>query len=283
FPQVFYHGGLIFVGALLAFHFEDLSLPTSHFSYLAFGLLTCSAVFAWLASVITNDFYDTAIDAQTNSNRPLITQTVDQGSYRDYGIIFFLTSLLLAALVSSQALLLIFVYQVCAWVYSARPFRLKRFPIIATLLAAFASTLILVSGYLAVSTEHSLALLPHNLLLYFLVSLTLALALKDFKDMPSDKADQVYTIPVLLGEVWGKRFLGSALFLIFVTSPFILNAPSLFFLALFCGSLGFWGIQNGTPDPKSFFCYHYFSRLLFALVFSYGLLATLGFYFGFFS
>jgi 4-hydroxybenzoate polyprenyltransferase len=281
FPQVFYHAGLLCVGALLAFHFEDLNLPPNHFSYLAFAVLICSVVFAWLASVIINDLHDTAIDTKTNPTRPLITTTIDTASYREYGIIFFLTSLLLAAVVNSQALLLIMVYQVCAWVYSVPPFRLKRFPLIAILTAASASILILVTGYLSISEVHSLDLLPLPLILYLLASFTLALPLKDFKDIAGDQADQVYTLPVLLGEVWGKRVLGSLLFLIFVTSPLVLNAPSLFPLALICGSLGFWVIQNGTSDPKSHFNYHSFSRLLFALVFVYGLLATMSLSFGF--
>jgi 4-hydroxybenzoate polyprenyltransferase len=283
FPQVFYHGGLVSVGALLATHFEDLSLPSNHFSYLAFFLLILSAVFAWLTSVVANDFYDTHIDTQTNPTRPLITKVIDPSSYRDYGVIFCLTSLFFAALVSSQSLLLVLSYQVCAWIYSAPPFRLKRFPLIATLFAASASMLLLVAGYLSVSETHSLALLPTHLLLYLLVFLTLMLPLKDFKDIPGDAADGVYTIPVILGDVWGKRVLGSLLFIIFVLSPVILNALSLLPLALIIGSIGFWTIQNGTADQKSFFCYHRFSRLLFSLVFIYGLLATLGLYFGIFS
>ena len=283
FPQVFYHGGLVSVGALLAIHFEDLSLPTSHFSYLAFLILILSAVFAWLTSVVVNDFYDTQIDTKTNPQRPLITGVIDRPSYRDYGVIFFLTSLLLAALVSAQTLLLVLGYQVCAWVYSAPPFRLKRFPLIATLFAASASMLLLVAGYVSLSGTHSLALLPTHLLLYLLLFLTLMLPLKDFKDIAGDQADGVYTIPVIFGEVWAKRILGSFLFIIFVLSPTILNTLSLFPLALVFGSIGFWTIQNGTADQKSFFCYHHFSHLLFSLVFIYGLAATLGLYFDIFS
>ena len=283
FPQVFYHAGLVCVGALLAIHYEDLSLPSGHFSYLAFFILILSAVFAWLTSIVVNDFYDTVIDTKTNPKRPLITGVIDIMSYRDYGILFFLTSILFAGLVNTQALLLVISYQVCAWVYSVPPFRLKRFPIIATIFAASASMLLLVAGYLSVSEAHSLNLMPNHLLLYLLFFLTLMLPLKDFKDITGDKADSVYTVPIILGELWAKRVLGSLLFLIFVLSPFILNSPSLFPLALFLGSVGFWIIQNGTSDEKSFFCYHLFSRLLFSLVFIYGLLATLGLYFGIFS
>jgi 4-hydroxybenzoate polyprenyltransferase len=282
-PQVFYHGGLISVGALLAIHFENISLPVSHFSYLAFLLLICSAVFAWLASVITNDFFDTQIDQETNPSRPLIKSTIDSTSYREYGIIFFLVSLLLAGIVSSQALLLIFGYQVCAWIYSATPFRLKRFPLVATFLASFASILILVAGYLALSERHSLASLPNHLLLYLLFVFTVCLPIKDFKDIAGDEKDSVYTLPVLFGEIWGKRIIGSLVLLSFSLSPFILNELSLLPLAFLFGSLTFWIIQNGTADPKGVFNYHRFSFFLFLSVFGYGSFALLSLFFGLLS
>jgi 4-hydroxybenzoate polyprenyltransferase len=283
FPQVFYHGGLVSVGALLAIHFENLSLPTSHFSYLAFLILLFSAVFAWLASVISNDFFDVTIDEKTNPARPLIQKTIEPSTYRDYGIIFFLISLLLAGIVSSQALLLIFGYQICAWVYSAAPFRLKRFPIIATLLASFASILVLVAGYLAVSENHSLASLPNHFFLYLLFVFAVCLPIKDFKDIPGDKRDSVYTLPVIFGETWGKRIIGSFVLLSFSLSPFIINEPSLVPLAVLFGSFAFWVIQNGNNSPTSLFNYRRFSLFLFLAVFGYGVLSLVSLFFDFLS
>ncbi len=275
FPQVFYHGGLVALGGLLAFYFEDLALPHSHFSYLAFLLLTISAVFAWLTSVVVNDCYDTAIDQKTNPNRPLITEAISQTDYQAYAILFFCASLLLAGVVSAQALLLIFGYQALAWVYSATPFRLKRFPLIATLTASFASFLILATGYLAVSELQSLKAFPLPLLLFLIVSFTIALPLKDFKDIAGDKHDGVYTLPVILGELWAKRVLGLLVFILFVLSPFILNASSLYVPALLFGSTAFWIIQSGTAKPTAFFRYTRFSLFFFLLVFCYGLFIAL--------
>lgn len=275
FPQVFYHGGLILLGALLAFHFEDLSLPITHFSYLALFLLVWSGVLAWLASVVINDFYDLAIDQETNPTRPLVTQTISSSAYLSYGVIFFFFSLLLAGLVSSQALILILGYQVCAWVYSAPPFRLKRFPIIATLSASFASILLLAAGYLALSDTHSLKTLPIQIILSLFLVFTLALPIKDFKDIVGDRKDSVYTLPVLFGELWAKRIIGSLIFAIFIFSPLILNTTKLYLPALLFGSAAFWIIQNGTSKKDAFFHYQKFSLFFFLLVFLYGVLAAL--------
>lgn len=275
FPQVFYHGGLVLLGALLAYHFENLSLPSNHFSYLALFLLTVSAVLAWLASVVVNDLYDIAIDHETNTHRPLLTHSIDKHSYLVYGVLFFCFSLLLAGIVSSQALALVFSYQVCAWLYSAHPFRLKRFPLIATLLASFASLLLLVAGYLSVSEAHNLKALPIILFLYLLGIFALALPIKDFKDRAGDARDGVYTLPVLLGETWAKRVMGTFLFLIFAVSPFVLNRHDLLVPAILFGSAAFWVIQNGSAEKGAFFQYQKFALFFFLLVFFYGALVTL--------
>jgi 4-hydroxybenzoate polyprenyltransferase len=275
FPQIFFHSGLLILGSLLAWHFEKIYLPFTLFSTLAYLLLLISVAFAWITSVIVNDFYDVKIDRVTNQSRPLIKDSISKDAYLGYAAIFFFFSLLFAGIVSHQALLLLFCYQVTATLYSAPPLRLKRFPILATLLAAFANIIILSIGYLVISDQGSIQALPTSILLYLLFALAFCLALKDFKDIAGDAEDGVFTIPVLLGEERAKLFIGSGLFFVFSLVPLLLKQTSLLPLSLFFATVAFFMVQKGTNDEKSFFYYKRFSLLFFSLTFFYGLLLTL--------
>ncbi len=280
FPQIFHHGGILLLGSLLAWHFDEAPLPISLFSILTYALLIFSIVLAWLTSVIINDIHDTTIDEITNLDRPLIKSKIPHHTFLTYGIFFFFFSLLFAGIVSPTALFLIFLYQVLAYVYSAPPLRLKRLPILATLLAAFANILIFVLGYITLSEEKSFSTLPTSILLYLLLALTIGLCLKDFKDIAGDAKDHVFTLPVLFGETKAKYILASLIFCVFAISPnILLNQPSLFPLSFLMASIAFYIIQKGTSERKSLFSYHRFSFLFFLLLFCYGTLLALFFLF----
>lgn len=273
-PQVFYHGGLLILGMILAFFFTDTPLSIDFFHITGTIALIIAIESAWIASVIANDFFDKNIDAITNNDRPLIQKSIPQEVYKTMGILFFITSLLFAGIVSFSALLLLLGYQAIAWLYSSPPLRLKRFPFIATLFAGFAGILILIAGFLVVAGASGLASLPMSLLFYLFFAYTLILPIKDFKDIAGDRKDHVYTIPVLLGAKKAQILLGSTTFLFYIFSPIILNARSLFFPALLFGSLAFWTIQKGEAKNTSFFSFRKLPGLLLALTLCYGVVIT---------
>ncbi|OGI21895.1 MAG: hypothetical protein A2808_01945 [Candidatus Moranbacteria bacterium RIFCSPHIGHO2_01_FULL_55_24] len=270
FPQVIYHSGLVFLGAALAWLLERPMLLWNIFDILALLLLAAAAVFAWLASVVANDLYDMRIDAKTNADRPLIVGSIDPVLFRTYGIIFFIASLLFAGIVSFSALLLLLAYQAIAWIYSAPPFRLKRIPVLATLLAAFAGFLVLACGFLAISPSQNLGSLPLPLLFFLIGAYAALLPIKDFKDIAGDRADHVYTLPVLLGEVRAKRLIGSLLFLFFAASPSLLNMQKAFLPSLFFGSLAYWSLQKGTSQKGSLFTYTKIPGVILGIAIFYG-------------
>jgi 4-hydroxybenzoate polyprenyltransferase len=250
FPQLFYHGGLFLVGAALTFLYGDTSVRFDIF-HVAGTLALLSAVScAWLASVVVNDLRDVDIDRITNRHRPLVTGAIDVTTYRTIGILFFASSILLASLVSTQAALLLVLYQALAFLYSADPLRLKRLPIIATALAAVASLLIFFAGFIVFSTEKNISALPNAIPLLLFFAYLAIIPIKDFKDIAGDAADGVRTLPVILGEGRAKRFIGAAVFIVFVVSPFVLSIRSLFPLGLFFGTLGYWLLQLASIDHR---------------------------------
>lgn len=254
-PQIIYHGGLFFAGIGLAIAFADAHVSMTLFNSIALIDLLIAIGLAWLASVVVNDLFDQNIDALTNKHRPLQQKVIAHEEYKAIGITFFLGSLIFAALVSFKVMLLLFIYQALAWIYSAPPLRLKRIPLIATFFAAITCLLILIAGFTLVAPNGSISQLPASFLYFFAFALMASLPLKDFKDIKGDKVDGVCTIPVLLGEQWAKMTIGSAIFISYMASVSLLHEQKLFWWALLCGSLSFWILNASQLDEKKFFSY----------------------------
>jgi len=272
FPQLIYHAGLLFLGMVLAIAFSHDPFTLNFFHILGMAVLLIAVECAWLASVVANDWYDGAIDAMTNPDRPLIVGTIPKELYLVLGVVFFLTSIVFSGIVSFSALLLLLSYQALAWMYSAPPLRLKKYPGVATLLAGAAGILVLIIGFVAATPTHNINALPLPLLSYLFIAYFLAIPIKDFKDIAGDKRDHIYTLPVLLGEQLGKQVMGSLLFLLFSCSPLILHMRLLMIPALLFGGLAFMILQKGTPEETSFFAFRKLPALILALTGGYGLI-----------
>lgn len=255
-PQVAYHLGLFLLGGLLVYLYEgESSFVANWLHWLGLAAMLLAVVLAWMASVIANDLYDTRIDVITNPGRPLVTAAIPRDLYATIGLIAFGGSLFLAGLISTQLAFLLALYQALAWLYSATPLRLKRFPGLATLLASSASLLVFFGGYIAFSTDKNTAALPASVSLLLFLAYTALLPIKDFKDIPGDRADGVITLPVLWGEMRAKRLIGGAAFLAFIASVFVFDIHHLFPLAFFFGALAYWLLQVSSPDHR-YFRYH---------------------------
>lgn len=248
--QITIHGGLILVGAGLgAFYFPN-NLIINPFSFFALSNLILAAIFAWLASVFLNDQIDLPIDKMTNKQRPLATGEVAGEDFRQLFWICFVFSLILAITVGVKFFLIILAYQAIGWAYSAWPFRLKRFPIIASFLSALALTLLFSSGFMLLADGQNIDRFPHQVFWLLIIAFTISLPIKDLKDIEGDRADEVWTIPVLLGETWARFAIGLGIFLSYALSVIWLNARVLFLPAMILGALSFWILQTKKIPPK---------------------------------
>jgi len=269
FPQIIYHGGLFIIGGGLAAVYSDHAFRLDIFHIAAIFILLIAVCSAWLASVILNDLYDVAIDRMTNTHRPLVTGSIDPENYKTIGMILFGASIFLAAIVSTQAALLLALYQALAFLYSADPLRLKRYPVVATALAAMASLLVLFAGFIVFSADKNIAALPTSISALLFFAYLAIIPIKDFKDIPGDRADGILTLPVLLGEDRAKRLIGSFVFIVFVTSPLVLSLRPLFPLGAFFGALGYWILQLSSADHR-YFSYRKLPGWFVALAAGYG-------------
>lgn len=274
FPQLIYHAGLFLVGAALTWLYGTNAFRPDIFHFSGIIICLIAVECAWLASVVMNDLRDTDIDRLTNPDRPLITETIDRAAYQTIGILFFIASIFFSAMIATQMTLLLVVYQALAFLYSSDPLRLKRFPILATAIAASASLLILFAGFIVFSAEKNVIALPTSFIALLFFAYLAIIPIKDFKDIVGDKADGVFTLPVILGEDRAKRFIGAAIFLIFVITPFVLSQRQLFPLALFFGAVGFWMLQLSSLNHR-YLSYRRLSGWFITLATGYGIFIAL--------
>lgn len=248
--QITIHAGLILSGAGLgAFYFPG-NLTINIFSFFALANLILAAVFAWLASVFLNDIADLEIDRETNKKRPLATGEVSQENYRQLFWISFAMSLLLALTVGVKFFLIIITYQIIGWAYSAWPFRLKRFPGMASFLSALALTLLFLSGFILLADNQDISQFPAKVFWLLIIAFLVSLPIKDLKDIEGDKKNGIFTIPVLLGETWARFAIGLGIFASYGLSVVLLNAKILFLPAMILGAASFWILQNKKISPR---------------------------------
>lgn len=249
-PQLVYHAGLLFIGLGLGFLAYPENFHLNIFSVMAVLILIASAWLAWLAAVVFNDLADFEIDQVSNAWRPLQKGIFQKEEYRQLGVVFFLLSLLGGLVISPKLAGLFLVYQFISWAYSAKPYRLKRFPLVATLVSAAASLVILFIGFTLFSGDQNLHGLSARVVFLILISLTLSIPIKDFKDIAGDKKDGIRTIPVLLGEEKGRLAVAGGVFVSFMLSVFLLNEARLFGWALIFGGIAFWMINSKKIHPR---------------------------------
>lgn len=248
--QISIHIGLILFGASLgAFYFPN-NFAINVFSFFALANLLLAAVFAWLASVFLNDQVDVEIDKLTNPKRPTATGKVTLSEYGQLFWLSFALSLILALTVGTKFFLLILAYQIIGWAYSAWPFRLKRFPIIASFLSALALTLVFSSGFIILADGQNISSLPAKVFWLLLIAFTVSLPIKDLKDIEGDKKNGVWTVPVLIGDTWSRFVIGLGIFISYSLSVIFLNAKILFLPAMTLGAVSFWILQNKKISPR---------------------------------
>jgi 4-hydroxybenzoate polyprenyltransferase len=251
FPQVFFHFGLFFAGMGLGFLAYPDKFTINLFSASAVLSLLIAIFCAWEASVVLNDLVDLEVDKISNNRRPLLAGIYQHKEYAQLGYAFFGLSLLGGLVVGFKFFSIMLVYQFLAWAYSAKPYRLKRFPLIATLLSAAVLILVLFAGFTLFSGDNNIQGLSWRVILLFLIALTLSLPIKDFKDIEGDKKEGIWTIPVIFGEENGRLIVATGIFISFMASVFLLNEFRLFWWAIILGALSFWIVL--TKKPRQLF------------------------------
>jgi 4-hydroxybenzoate polyprenyltransferase len=253
YPQVIFHSGLLFLGLGIGFVVYPENFSLNLFSVLAVLVILISVFLAWEASVIVNDIFDYRVDLLSNPERPLQKEIFTFNQYAQLGALLFFLSIIGGLLVQYKFGILLFVYQILAWFYSAEPFRLKRFTPLASLLSALTLLTVFFSGFIFFSPGQTIERLSWRIIFLLLIAYTISLPIKDFKDIEGDKKDGVRTIPVIFGEEKGRLIIAVGFFVSFMLSVFFLNEFRLFWWAILFGSSSFLIMLNKKIHPRKVF------------------------------
>jgi len=253
YPQLVYHNGLFFIGMAIGFINYPENFNFNIFSIFSIANLVIGICLAWKASVVVNDLNDDKIDAISNPERPLQQGIFSREEYAQFGLVCFLLSILSGFNLGFSFAAIFVVYQIIAWFYSAEPLRLKRFPVIASLISSLATLLMLFLGFILISDEQTIHTLSHRIIFLVIIAGTLSLPIKDFKDIAGDKQDNIKTIPVVFGDKKARVIIASGVFISFVLSVFLLNELRLFWWAMLFGSLAFLTVISEKIKPRKIF------------------------------
>lgn len=193
--------------------------PLSVFDYLLILTSFLSVCLYWLSVTGLDDLCDEKIDRISNPERPIPQGFLSRQQVFSLSGLFLVGSYLSALMVGYAFFVLIFLRSLILPLYSQWPFRLKRFPVLATFLLALAAILTILAGFVAGGSD--LMIFSRKFIFFLLVAFTVGFMAKDIKDYEGDKADKVYTLPVIFGPQKSKWIIGSLIALVFVSVPFL--------------------------------------------------------------
>jgi 4-hydroxybenzoate polyprenyltransferase/tetratricopeptide (TPR) repeat protein len=225
--------GLVFGWAMLAP--SGIVLSPAGDALGALGI--CLAMFlAFHGAVALNDLFDEEGDRLVRARRPLIAGALARPDVAREAAISMLAALVIALNVKYSTFLLVVLALAISFFYSAPPLRMKRIPIAATLLLGCASLIAALIGFSAFAEEKALYLFPPHLGWVIVLAFGLGFSAKDLKDVEGDRATGVMTLPVLLGERWGRIAIALFVFLGYLSVPLLLPFRSLALPAVLLGA-----------------------------------------------
>jgi len=194
-----------------------------------------AVLFAFLASVALNDLCDEQSDRRSGEPRPLALGMATRRETAIQSGVFATLALLFAINVSYATFLIIALCLGLSFVYSAPPVRLKRVPLLATLLLGVLSYLAVVAGFSALAGERAFVLFPPTVGWLLVLAFAAAFTAKDLKDVEGDRATGTFTIPVLLGPRAGRIVTAALVLIAYLLAPWLLPYGLLIWPALILG------------------------------------------------
>lgn len=212
----------------------------------------------WIYSVHVNDIYDIEIDKISNTKRPLVQNQIDTNDMSDIGYVFMALALAGSWSAGFYPFFMASVGIAIAYIYSAPPLRLRRFPIVSTFLMSIVVLCATLSGFFLVSIDKTIESFPIFVAMGIIVIFTLQINFKDMKDIEGDTAQGIMTLPVIFKKN-GDKIVGICFALSFLLTPIFLSFYTLYIFAIPISILGYFAI---TKKP-------YKENRVFILIFSF--------------
>lgn len=228
-----------------------LTLYLNSDSFFVFPLFIISLAYSAVFAIVTNNIEDLEADKITNPNRPLVKGTVNAQSYYRVGIFCQVFSFFIAFMAQKEMFYGILAISVGYYIYSCKPFRLKRIPFIAKLIIGCNSLAVAVCGF--VLAGGNVFDFPLIWVFYILIPLSLAANFVDLKDTEGDGKTGIKTLPVLWGEPKAKLFIAGCTVSAYIMAGVLLRIPWLYPLNFLMAVLHIWFLYKKPYDEKPVF------------------------------
>jgi homogentisate phytyltransferase/homogentisate geranylgeranyltransferase len=203
--------------------------------YTALLVLLCTFS-GWLMSLAVNDIYDGDSAGVLKDSNQNTTDRLTLSEMRDVALFCGLLSVLIATILSYAAIVIVLLCTAVSMLYSLPPLRLKKYPILSTFLISSAAVLVFALGFYAEPPQRDF---PTSLMYAMLICITLSFTTKDLKDYDKDRANNIWTIPVLFGPKKGRIIIAALDLLAYLLVPVILQIYKLLLPAVIFGVLTF--------------------------------------------
>lgn len=228
-------------------HPQTFNLHTLLLLLIFFVTLIYAAVFA----IVTNNIEDIESDKITNPTRPLVTGSVNQTSYFLAGIVCLVVALIISLVMSFEMFLGILAISAGYYIYSCKPFRLKRIPFVSKLIIGINTFSVTVCGF--VLSGGALTEFPIAWAFFILVPLSLAANFIDLKDTEGDRVIGIKTLPVILGEKKAKIFIAVSTIATYVMAGWLLSINWAYPLNAGALALHLWFLFKKPYNEKAVF------------------------------
>ena len=182
-----YYGLCSFIGSLLA---------SSWFLPIETSLMVALAItFSSFAIYALNDIYDAKIDAINDRGRPIPSGRVTMHEAKALTMVLFVAGVGIAATINLEVFLCVLVFSVLGIAYSVPPIRFKD-GMFANVCWGLGIAAAIIGGASVRAINNSSMVAA-----FTLAFLTAGCGLtKDLKDLEGDKAMNIHTLPIMLGE-----------------------------------------------------------------------------------
>ena len=215
---------------------------------LNYALFVMALGYAAVFAVVTNDLEDIEADRISNRKRPLVSGAINRHQYLSAGVLCQIAALLIAGLSGPVMFWGIAGISLGYWVYSCKPLRLKRIPLIAKLLIGLNSLFTAFAGFALAGGN--IAHFPWIWIFYIVVPLSLAANFVDLKDTEGDGITGVKTLPVMFGLQKARWIIVFFTLLTYIMGGLLLGIVWVYPLMFLLSGLHIWLLFRQPYDER---------------------------------
>lgn len=251
---------LIVLGILFSKKYIESRSTFNLYDCLSLISLFFSIFFAWLVAVWENDEADRQIDSLSNQERPLVSGGFSEIEWKNIKKTFFVFSIIFALLTGYTSLIMVIVFMIIYHIYSIPPLRLKKYPIISSMLIGSNACIAFLLGFSFFVGNQPFDIIPVRVLIGIFIFYSCVENIKNLKDVEGDRSEGILTIPVIFGDTKGK-FITWFLVLIgtFVIPFMIFTDNNIFLLAPVLGAASYYFIVRKDYKEKPLFLFYLIS------------------------